>query len=73
MIILHRIILTVLIFFFLVVPHALGFQQSKPQKVKVGVLVDNYPFSYRDSAGHVQGFAFELVQELENILSLKFD
>jgi len=36
-------------------------------------LIDNYPFSYRDSYGRPTGFAFELLQILEPICALRFD
>jgi signal transduction histidine kinase len=43
-----------------------------PPPPKVGVLVDNYPFSFRDTDGRIKGFAYELLQEIEHVMNLKF-
>lgn len=46
---------------------------SNPEtKVRVGVLVDNYPFSFRTEGGQVDGFAYELLQEIERTMDLHF-
>ncbi|MGC3958966.1 MAG: transporter substrate-binding domain-containing protein [Verrucomicrobiota bacterium] len=53
----------------------LGFSQPTPapSKIRVGVLVDNYPFSFREADGQMQGFAYELTQEIEQVMGLQFD
>lgn len=53
----------------------LGFSQATniAPKIRVGVLVDNYPFSFRDADGRVQGFAYELLQEVEKVMGLRFE
>lgn len=40
---------------------------------RVGVLTDNYPYSFRDEAGLVDGFAYELVREVEQVMGLRFE
>lgn len=50
-----------------------GQQSTNEQKVKVGVLTDNYPFSFRGSDGAIQGFAYELLQEIEKTMGLRFE
>lgn len=39
---------------------------------KVGVLTDNYPFSFRDQDGQMKGFAYDIVAEIEQLMALKF-
>ncbi|AOS44782.1 Blue-light-activated protein [Lacunisphaera limnophila] len=39
----------------------------------VGVLTDNYPFSYTDEKGQITGFAFDLVNEIEGVMGLKWE
>lgn len=52
-----------------------GFSQPipPPKKVRVGVLTDNYPFSFRAADGRIQGFAYELVLEIEQVMGLQFE
>lgn len=40
---------------------------------RVGVLVDNYPYSFRQPDGAMSGFAYELVRELELVMGLHFE
>lgn len=40
---------------------------------RLGVLVDNYPFSFRDSVGEMHGFAYDLLQEIELKMGLRFE
>jgi len=42
------------------------------RSVLVGVVVDNYPFSFRDKDGRVKGFACDLVNEIEQVTNLRF-
>ncbi len=46
-------------------------QEAKP--VRVGTLTDNYPFSYRDKDGQITGFAFDLLNEIESVMALRFE
>jgi two-component system, cell cycle sensor histidine kinase and response regulator CckA len=39
----------------------------------LGVLNDNYPFSYADENGQITGFAFDLVNEIEVVMGLKWE
>lgn len=48
-------------------------QISPPRKIRVGVLIDNYPFSFRDADGKIKGFAYELVEEIERVMGLQFE
>lgn len=41
--------------------------------VRVGVLIDNYPFSFRDSVGKMHGFAYDLLTEIESTMGLRFE
>ena len=52
-----------------------GFSQptAPPQRTRVGVLTDNYPFSFRETDGRMQGFAYELVLEIERVMGLQFE
>ena len=46
-------------------------QDSNADKVvRIGVLTDNYPFSFIESDGEIQGFAYELVKELTQTMSI---
>ena len=38
---------------------------------RVGVLTDNYPYSFRDTDGKVKGFAYDLVREIELAMGLR--
>jgi len=40
---------------------------------RVGVLIDNYPYSFRQPDGTMSGFAYELVRELELVMGLHFE
>ncbi|MEK7780055.1 MAG: transporter substrate-binding domain-containing protein [Verrucomicrobiota bacterium] len=53
----------------------IGFSQptNVAPKTRVGVLVDNYPFSFRGTDGRIQGFAYELLQEVEKVMGLRFE
>lgn len=53
---------------------AAGFGQeaAEMRTVRVGVLLDNYPFSFRTERGEVEGFAYDLVREIEQVMGLKF-
>lgn len=41
--------------------------------VRVGVLEDNYPYSYKDDKGNMDGFAYDLVTELSQVMGLKVE
>jgi len=41
--------------------------------VRVGVLEDNFPYSYVGADGRVTGFATELVQEIEAVMGMRFE
>lgn len=46
-------------------------QDSNAVKIaRIGVLTDNYPFSFMESDGEIQGFAYELVKELTQTMSI---
>ena len=55
---------------------AFGYENLKAQEsisgraVRIGVLTDNYPFSFEESDGEIQGFAYELVKELTQTMSI---
>ncbi len=40
---------------------------------RVGVLNDNYPFSFRQPNGELAGFAYDIVREVEQVMALKLD
>jgi len=40
--------------------------------LRIGVLTDNPPFSYREPDGRVDGFACDLVREVEQVMGLRF-
>jgi two-component system cell cycle sensor histidine kinase/response regulator CckA len=40
---------------------------------KVGVLTDNYPFSFRETNGQLKGFACDIVNELERVTGIPFE
>ena len=46
---------------------------DEPRPVRVGTLTDNYPFSYLDENGQITGFAFDLINEIEAVMSLRFE
>jgi PAS domain S-box-containing protein len=50
-----------------------GFAAEAPRQPRVGVLTDNYPFSFRDADGQLRGFAYELVVEIERVMGLRFE
>ena len=56
----------------LFVAGALG-AADEPRVVRVGTLTDNYPFSFRDKDGQVTGFAFDLINEIEAVMPIRFD
>ncbi len=46
---------------------------SRPTRVaRVGVLTDNYPYSFRDTDGHIKGFAYDVVEGVEQAMGLRF-
>ncbi len=49
-----------------------GFAQEV-RSVRVGVLVDNYPFSFRDKSGKVDGFAYALTTEIGQVMGLRLE
>ena len=50
-----------------------GQPAPETRNTRVGVLVDNYPFSFRGADGRMQGFAYELLQEIEQVMGLRFE
>ena len=51
----------------------LGQTAPESRNPRLGVLVDNYPFSFRRADGRVEGFAYELLQEIEQVMGLRFE
>jgi two-component system cell cycle sensor histidine kinase/response regulator CckA len=45
--------------------------QSRP--LRIGVLTDNYPYSFRDSDGKVKGFAYDIVDGVVEVMGLKVE
>lgn len=41
--------------------------------LRMGVLTDNYPHSFRDDDGQLKGFAYELMSELEEVMGMKLE
>ncbi|RXK53352.1 transporter substrate-binding domain-containing protein [Oleiharenicola lentus] len=41
--------------------------------LRVGVLTDNYPYSFRDSDGKVKGFAYDVVDGVVEVMGLKVE
>jgi len=41
--------------------------------VRVGVLTDNYPYSFRDTDGVIKGFAFDLTAAVDQAMGLKLE
>ncbi len=41
--------------------------------IRVGVLVDNYPYSYKNDSGTMEGFSVDLLAAIERIMSLKLE
>ncbi|PTX98586.1 transporter substrate-binding domain-containing protein [Opitutus sp. ER46] len=56
----------------LVVPLRAADEVTTPD-ARVGVLVDNYPFSYRTAQGNIAGFAYDLAREIERVMALRFE
>lgn len=56
-----------------------GIQVVRAQKdtiqppVKIGVLTDNYPYSYTDEEGNLTGFAFELADKVMQTMNIKHE
>ena len=46
---------------------------GEPARPRVGVLTDNYPFSFRDTKGEIAGFAYDVVREVERVMGLQFE
>jgi signal transduction histidine kinase/ActR/RegA family two-component response regulator len=47
---------------------------STPARViRIGVLSDNYPYSFRDTDGVIKGFAFDLTAAVEQAMGLKVE
>ena len=68
----HRRLLAIILFF-LFAFLAFGQQSTEEPKIKVGILTDNYPFSFRGSDGRIHGFAYELLEEIELTMGLRFE
>lgn len=51
----------------------MGAWGGEPARPKVGVLTDNYPFSFRGSNGEIAGFAYDVVREVERAMGLQFE
>jgi len=50
--------------------------QAEPEPtriIKVGVLNDNYPFSYAANSGQIEGFVVELLTEIERVTNLHLE
>ncbi|MBL9208052.1 MAG: transporter substrate-binding domain-containing protein [Opitutaceae bacterium] len=41
--------------------------------LRTGVLVDNFPFSYRDAQGNIQGFAHDLTRSVGRVMDLPIE
>jgi two-component system cell cycle sensor histidine kinase/response regulator CckA len=41
--------------------------------IRLGVLRDNYPFSFVGADGRMQGFSYELMREVELVMGLRFE
>ncbi len=41
--------------------------------IRVGVLTDNYPYSFRDTDGVIKGFAFDMATAVEQAMGLKLE
>ena len=65
--------LLVIILFLMTTLLSFGQQPTDEQKFSVGVLTDNYPFSFREQDGQLQGFAYELLAEIEQTMGLNFE
>lgn len=50
-----------------------AFAQTDGAPVTVGILSDNYPYSYRADSGEMTGFAYELLEAIEQVTSLRFE
>jgi len=53
---------------------ALSAQEDTTQTpVKIGVLTDNYPYSFADDEGNMTGFAYELVDKVMQVMGIKHE
>src|SRR6478736_4836503 len=41
--------------------------------IRIGVLTDNYPYSFRDTDGVIKGLAFDLASAVEQVMGLKVE
>ncbi len=41
--------------------------------VHIGVLTDNYPYSFRDTDGTITGFAYDVLQGVQEVMALKVE
>lgn len=48
-------------------------EEAQPTPRLMGVLTDNYPYSFRDEDGQMKGFAYELLSELEQVTGMKLE
>ena len=48
-------------------------EPAQTRTIKVGVLNDNYPFSYADNGGNIEGFVVELMAEIEKVSNLQLE
>jgi signal transduction histidine kinase len=44
-----------------------------PRVVRVGVLTDNFPYSFRDDSGEIRGFAYDLIHGVEDVMGLRIE
>jgi signal transduction histidine kinase/ActR/RegA family two-component response regulator len=51
----------------------LAWGAEPPARPRLGALYDNYPFSFRGADGELQGFACDLVHEVEQVMGLQFE
>ncbi|MDQ5981065.1 MAG: two-component system, cell cycle sensor histidine kinase and response regulator CckA [Verrucomicrobiota bacterium] len=52
-------------------PAAEATEERRP--LRIGVLTDNYPYSFRDSDGKVKGFAYDIVDGVVEVMGLKVE
>ncbi|HLP26135.1 MAG TPA: transporter substrate-binding domain-containing protein, partial [Acidobacteriota bacterium] len=62
-----------LLFFLFAYGLAQADNAAAPTPKRVGMLEDNYPFSFRAADGTLQGFAVELTQAIETVMGLRFE
>ncbi|MBI5423808.1 MAG: transporter substrate-binding domain-containing protein [Opitutae bacterium] len=55
------------------VPTARADSAAAAARPRVGVLTDNYPFSFEQPDGKVTGFVYELTAEIESVMALRFE